>query len=254
VRILRQGTLPAVDEEGRALLTGPGSLALAPDGHGGALVALDRDGVLDDLAGRGIEVLTTFQVDNPLALPLDPVMLGWMVERRLEAVGKAVRRLAGEKVGVFARDVEGRLHVVEYSEFPEGGMPDELVMGSIALHAFSVPWLRRLFGRGLGLPLHLAHKKVPYLASDGRVVQPEAPNAWKFERFLFDVFPLAARAEVHEVLREREFAPVKNASGADSPATARALVEAEVRRWHEARGLPVPIPPALRPREQAEPR
>jgi UDP-N-acetylglucosamine pyrophosphorylase len=86
---------------------------------------------------------------------------------------------------------------------------------------------------------------VPFLDEAGQLVEPTEPNAYKFERFIFDLFPLAERVEVHEVLREREFAPVKNAQGADSPDTARALVEAEVRRGYESRGVTTPEPVTL---------
>ncbi len=247
VRIIRQGTLPVLDADGRAVLEAPGRLATAPDGHGGAIDALAREGVIEQLREDGVDVLTTFQVDNPLGLPLDPVMLGWMVERRAVAGGKAIRRLPEEKVGVYARDIQGKHLVVEYSEFPDGGMPDDLVMGSIALHAFGVEWLSDLLRAGVELPYHLAHKKVPYLAEDGTTQKPDEPNAYKFEKFIFDVIPHADRVEVHEVAREREFAPVKNAEGADSPATARTLVDAEVRRQIEAAGKAVKEPISLRP-------
>ena len=99
VRFLCQRRLPALDADGRALLEAPGRLAMAPDGHGGALGALVRSGLLDELAQRGVDVLTTYQVDNPLALPLDPVMLGWMVERHAQVIGKAVKRLPGREGG-----------------------------------------------------------------------------------------------------------------------------------------------------------
>lgn len=258
VRFVVQGTLPALDDAGRALLAAPGALALAPDGHGGAYQALARAEILEELAEAEVDVLTTFQVDNPLGRPLDPVMLGWMVERRLSAVGKAVRKATPEeRVGVFARDLRGRLRVVEYTELPEReqeptpGEPVEapLVMGSIAIHGFAVRFLRDLARAGHALPLHRARKRVPHLGEGGAVVEPDEPNAWKLERFLFDLFPAAERAEVHEVKREWEFAPVKNARGADSLATARVLVEAEVRRWHRARGLPEPERASLRPLE-----
>ncbi len=249
VRFVRQGILPAVDDEGRAILAAPGRLALAPDGHGGLVPALVSSGLLDWLLSVGVEWLTTFQVDNPLARPLDPVFLGWSVERKAAAAGKAVRkRNPAEKVGVFARDLEGRVRIVEYSEAPPEAYPD-LVLGSIAVHAFSVPWLRSLVAEpGFALPLHRARKKVPFLAPEGHTVLPERENATKLEQFLFDLLPLSERVAVHEVARRREFAPVKNATGEDSPETARALVAAEIRRWHVVAGVPVPDPlPALRP-------
>jgi UDP-N-acetylglucosamine/UDP-N-acetylgalactosamine diphosphorylase len=234
VVFLSQGRLPVTDPEGRALLAGPGRLLLAPDGHGGLLEALLAAGILEDLEARGVDVLTTFQVDNPLSRPLDPVLLGWMVERRLDLATKGVRRLEGEKVGVLARDLEGRLRIVEYSELPAEGLPEGLVYGSVALHAFGVRWLRRALAEGGPLPLHVARKRATCWRDGGG---EEAVEALKHERFLFDVFPRAPRAEVQEVVREREFAPVKNAEGPDSPETARALVAAEARR-REAEGGP----------------
>lgn len=250
VRIISQGALPCVDPQGRGIVQAPGQLAMAPDGHGGALTALQREGVLADLLSRSIDVLTTFQVDNPLGRPLDPVMLGWMLERKAHVVSKAVAKASPEeKVGVYARDLEGRHRIVEYSEFGEDGAPEDLDLGSIAIHAFSVQWLHDLLESTYELPLHRAHKKVPYLGEDGTTVTPDAPNAIKLEQFIFDVFPEAPRLEVHEVRRSWEFAPIKNRAGTDSPETARTLVDAEVRRWHEAVGTPAAEPVSLRPRE-----
>jgi UDP-N-acetylglucosamine/UDP-N-acetylgalactosamine diphosphorylase len=249
VEFVRQGELPALDDRGRALLSGPGRLALSPDGHGGLVEAFHRAGTFDRLRARGVEVLTTFQVDNPLGRPLDPVFLGWVLERKAVAAGKAVRkRDPSEKVGVFARDLDGRVRIVEYAEMPEGGLPD-LVLGSIALHAFSLPWLASLVASpAFSLPFHKATKRVPFLGDDGRLVTPAAPNAVKLEQFLFDLLPLAPRVAIQEVDRRREFAPVKNASGEDSPATARAAVAAEIARWHRVAGVPVPDPvPPLSP-------
>ncbi len=53
------------------------------------------------------------------------------------------------------------------------------------------------------LPFHVARKKVPYLDETGRTVQPEKENALKFERFIFDVLPLAERWAVVETSRTR---------------------------------------------------
>jgi len=262
VRFLVQGTLPCLDDEGRALLAAPGRLARAPDGHGGALQTLVDAGVLGELVAQGVDVLTTYQVDNPLARPLDPVMLGWMVERKLQAIGKAVRKATpDEKVGVFARDLRGKTRIVEYTELPDRSDPAAyetmeapLVMGSIALHGFGVRWLQRLIEEGDRLPLHRARKRVLAVDADNPTQAATPREAWKLERFIFDLFPKAARAEVQEVQREWEFAPVKNAEGRDSLITARVLVEAEVRRWYQLSDREAPEVPSLRPREWDGPR
>jgi hypothetical protein len=52
-----------------------------------------------------------------------------------------------------------------------------------------------------------------------RPVKPEKPNGIKFEMFVFDALPYAARPLVIETLRADDFSPVKNAEGVDSPQT-----------------------------------
>ena len=57
------------------------------------------------------------------------------------------------------------------------------------------------------------------------------------EAFIFDVFPMAGPSvAILECLRETEFAPIKNASGGDSPDTALGLIRAMHRAWIEAAG------------------
>lgn len=66
-------------------------------------------------------------------------------------------------------------------------------------------------GRADALPFHVAHKRVPFLDEQGRAHQPEKPNAYKFEQFIFDLLPAAANALVVEVDPKTHFAPLKNA-------------------------------------------
>ena len=51
------------------------------------------------------------------------------------------------------------------------------------------------------------------------MVEPDSPNAYKFEAFLFDAFGEVDEMAVLRVKREEEFAPVKNAdtAGVDCP-------------------------------------
>jgi UDP-N-acetylglucosamine/UDP-N-acetylgalactosamine diphosphorylase len=99
------------------------------------------------------------------------------------------------------------------------------------------------------LPFHVAHKKVPYCDAEGKVMSPAAENAFKFERFIFDALPLAERTLVLETDRAREFNPVKNATGDDSPDSARAALARLYHEWLRSAGakvddsIPVEISP-----------
>jgi UDP-N-acetylglucosamine/UDP-N-acetylgalactosamine diphosphorylase len=246
-----QGTMPSITFDGKLMLETRGSLAVNPDGHGGALRALHASGALEDMKGRGIEQLSYFQVDNPLVRIVDPVFLG-LHARSSGSSGEmsskmVAKRDAAEKVGVFC-DIAGKTGVVEYSD-----MPAELTSstdasgklrfnaGSIAIHVISVEFLDRLTGGDFALPFHRAKKKVPYWCdTQGKTVEPAEPNAIKFEAFVFDALALAAKSLVMETARVEEFAPIKNASGDDSPASSHQIQSNRNGAWLEKFGVRVP--------------
>jgi len=249
VWIFRQGTLPAIDAgTGKLLLDAPDRVAVAPDGHGGMLGALTGSGGLDWFAGRGIDTVVTFQVDNPLARSIDPEFLG---HHRLSDADVTTQVVAktdpAERVGVVVVQ-DGVTRVVEYSDLPESLAAERLAdgrlrfhAGSIAIHAFRREFLEHTAAAADSLPLHVAHKKVPFLDEAGRLTRPDRPNACKFERFIFDLMPLANRVTVAEVTAAEGFAPLKNPSGSpsDSPESVRLAVVAYARRHLAAAGISV---------------
>ena len=248
VRFVEQGTMPAVDRRTGAILReAPDRLALSPDGHGGLLAALRRHGVLRELSERGIGTIATFQVDNPALRPARAELLGHHALAGAEMSSVAVRKLSpGERMGVFAT-IDGRTGIVEYSDLPDElaerrDAAGELVFwaGSIAVHCLEVGFAERLTGGGPSLPFHRAVKRVPYVDADGTRVEPDEPNAVKFETFLFDALPFAERTVTVEAAREDEFAPIKNAGGDDSPESSRRALNRLYARWLEAAGVAVP--------------
>jgi len=248
VFFLAQGTLPAIGYDGKCLLADKGRLAVSPDGHGGSLPALRKSGALDDMARRGVELISYFQVDNPLVRCLDPLFLGLHDLRGAEMSAKCLpKRDPMEKLGNFCL-VDGRVTVIEYSDLPEElarATTDDgrlrFSAGSIAIHVLSRAFVERLTSDGrCSLPLHRADKVVPYVDESGTPVKPDQPNAVKLEMFVFDAMPLARQAAILETERAEEFSPVKNASGEDSVTT---CLHDQVRRaasWLEDAGISVP--------------
>ena len=245
----RQGTVPSLDREGRALLEGPGRLLENPDGHGGAFSALAAGGELGRLADAGISHLVYLQVDNVLAPVDDPLLVGLAAAAEADVVTKVVAKAdPDEKLGHLVR-VGGRDRIVEYTELtPEdvrataGDGGPLYRWGSPALHCWSVAFLAGLAREGYRLPLHRSAK--PLEAWVGGALR-EA-EGWKYERFIFDLLLRAGRSLGMEIDREAEFAPVKNASGADSPATAVELAHRQYAGWLEAAGVRVSAPPEAR--------
>ena len=64
-------------------------------------------------------------------------------------------------------------------------------------------------------------------------------SGYKHERFIFDLLLQAKNSCGIEVQREYEFAPLKNAEGADSPQTVHQLTNSMYRSWFEQAGLTV---------------
>lgn len=248
VHFFQQGSLPAVDAAtGRVLLSGPGQLALSPDGHGGMLRAFVNSGLLDQLAERGVETLFYHQVDNPTTQVCDPAFLGWHAQRQADVSTKVVaKRSADERMGV-AVSVEGLSKIIEYSDLPpeiarQTDADGKLLLwaGSTAIHVFQLDFLRRVAADGRAFLFHIAHKAVPCLDEAGRPMTPDAPNAYKFEQFIFDLLPAAKTSLIVQADRSAEFNPVKNKDGHDSPETCRAAMIALHRRWLCAAGAVVP--------------
>jgi UDP-N-acetylglucosamine/UDP-N-acetylgalactosamine diphosphorylase len=242
-----QGTMPALDlATGKLLLEAPGRLFLSPDGHGGTLTALSKSGLLERLRRRGIRHLFYFQVDNPLVKVADPIFMGRHLMQRSEASSKIVPKQGPkDRLGNLVL-VDGRCTMIEYSDLPDSLANERdangrlrLWAGSPAIHVFDVDFLTRVTeGAGL-LPFHTARKKVPYLDDNGQVVQPQKENALKFERFIFDVLPLAERWLVMETSHREEFAPLKNSEGADSPRSVQGALTNLAADWLARAGVEV---------------
>lgn len=249
VVFFQQGVMPAVDDRGRVLLAEKHRVALSPNGHGGSLTALAECGVLDALAARGVTALSYFQVDNPLVSPADPLFIGLHALENAQLSSIAVPKADElEKVGNFAK-VDGKLQVIEYSDLPEelarAKGPDGARMldsGSVAIHMFCPRFVRSITcGGELELPWHIASKKVPHIDLEtGAPVNPDKPNARKFEMFVFDAIPLAERTLVLQRHRRDCFSPVKNAEGVDSPATAKRDMVRRALDWLAECGIAVP--------------
>lgn len=244
-----QGTMPAVDmQTGNLLLAAPGELALSPDGHGGLLAALGRSAAAKIIPERGIKHLFYFQVDNPLVAMCDPEFLGYHLLAGSEASTQVVAKTdPAERVGVVA-EIDGRAQIIEYSDLPkehaERRGPDgslALWAGNTAVHVFDAAFLLGMAAGDGQLPFHVAKKKVPFVDASGKLVEPAEPNAYKFERFIFDLLPAAKEAIVVEVEPAEAFGPVKNAPGSktDSPDTSRAMMMAQHRRRLRAAGLEI---------------
>ncbi len=260
--LFQQGTLPNFSFDGKILLADEATIACSPDGHGGSLKALSESGAISDMKNRGIELISYFQVDNPLVNIFDPLFIGLHALDKAEMSSKAVIKTGPkERVGNFCL-VDGKVTVIEYSDLPDSEAskrnPDGSLMfelGSIAIHIINTSFVERLIGGepvesnagGFSLPLHRAVKKIPHIDASGNHIEPAEPNGIKLESFVFDALPRASNSIILETLRSEEFAPVKNETGPDSIETSKKLMIARAASWLESAGLAIPKKPDKSP-------
>jgi UDP-N-acetylglucosamine/UDP-N-acetylgalactosamine diphosphorylase len=247
VGLFPQEMLPAFDLSGRILLADKHRLALAPDGHGGSLKALVKSGALDDLHSRGVEIISYFQIDNPLVRPFDPLFIGLHAETGSEMSAKVTPKAGDlERVGNVCV-YEGDVMVVEYTGFPdhlaharnEDGSR-KFDAGNLAIHLLDPAFVDRIIAERFQLPYRRAEKSVTYVDEAGCLRTPGEANAIKLETFVFDALPLARKPLVLEVDRAEEVSPVKNLEGADSLESSKRDQVARACRWLEAAGADVP--------------
>ena len=205
-------------------------MSTSPNGNGGWFISMDRAGILDHVRESGVEWLNVFAVDNVLQRIADPVFVGATIEKNVEVGSKVVKKNApDEKVGVMCLE-DGRPSIVEYYELTdelmnakdENGDP-AYYFGVILNYLFKVSALEEIMAKQL--PLHVVEKKIPYLDEQGEEQKPDTPNGYKFEQLVLDMIHELNSCLPFEVVRNREFAPIKNKTGVDSVESARRLCE-----------------------------
>lgn len=229
VHFFMQEMAAATDYEGKIYLEEKGKMSTSPNGNGGWFISMKNAGLLELVEQKGIEWLNVFAVDNVLQRIADPCFVGAVIQRDRAVGAKVVRKNApDEKVGVMCLE-DGRPSIVEYYELTEELMNarDEkgepaYNFGVILNYLFRVPDLIAILDKKL--PLHVVEKKIPYLNEAGESVKPEEPNGFKFENLVLDMIHQMDSCLPYEVVREKEFAPIKNRVGVDSVESARELL------------------------------
>lgn len=232
VSFFSQGTLPLLDVHGNMFLESRDTIAEGPDGNGSSLQHFFESGIWDKWHAQGVRYLNYVLVDNVLADPFDPELLGFHARREGDITLKCTaKRHPEEKLGVLVKQ-GGSVRVIEYSELPDSesrAMRDGVlkhVCANLSLFCCSMDFIKNRVVPECGkMPLHLAFKAAKHLDENGNTVAAHEPMAWKFERFIFDILPLASHVYALLYPRNRCFAAVKNFSGDESPGTAQAALQ-----------------------------
>ncbi len=228
IRYFVQEMAPAADRGGKVFMEARDRICTSPNGNGGWFLSMKKAGLLDVLHEEGIQWLNIFAVDNVLQRICDPCFVGATLKSGCAAGAKVVRKaFREEKVGAICLE-DGRPSVVEYYDMTpellaannEKGEP-AYNFGVIMNYLFREADLERIVDEIL--PVHVVEKKIEHIDDNGQPVHPAEPCGVKFEQLVVDMVRELSTCLPFEVVREKEFAPIKNPTGVDSVESARAL-------------------------------
>ncbi len=225
-----QEMAPAVSFDGKIYLEDKDKISTSPNGNGGWFISFVKSGLCEKAKRSGVEYINIFAVDNVCQRIADPCFVGAMIDGEYRSAAKVVSKVSPEeKVGVLCLE-DGRPSIVEYYE-----MTDEMKYqtkengelaykyGVILNYLFRIKDLEKNLNNNL--MIHLVEKKIPYIDEDGNKITPEKENGYKFETLVLDMVHMMDNCLAYEVVREKEFAPIKNKTGVDSVESACELLK-----------------------------
>ncbi len=230
IKFFKQEMAPAVDYDGKIILERKDTPALSPNGNGGWFSSMMKAGLGEDLKKRGVEWLNIYAVDNVLQRIADPVFVGATILSGVNCGAKVIcKNDPYEKVGVLCMDGD-QPDIIEYYELTDemANQKDEngdyaYVFGVILNYLFRLSKLEEIVNDKI--PVHIVEKKIECLCEDGVTRKPDKENGKKFETLAVDLIKPMGSVLPFEVVREKEFAPIKNKTGVDSVESARELLK-----------------------------
>ena len=229
IEFFEQGTLPSIDFEGKILLEKKDTICFSPDGNGNWFTSLKTSKHYQKIKEQGIEWINVFSVDNVLQRIADPVFIGATVLSCKPCGAKVVYKTqTDEKLGVICLS-DNKARVIEYFEFPneladcrtEDGFY-KFGFGVTLNYLFSLDSLESI--SSAPMPIHISKKKISCIDDNGIPMILKEPNGFKLETLTVDMVQLIGDCLPYEVIREKEFAPIKERKGIDSIESAQELL------------------------------
>lgn len=225
-----QEMTPSIDFNGKILLEDKHKIAFSPNGNGGWFTSLKKAGVLSKLKDEGVEWLNIFSVDNVMQQIADPYFIGAIISNKCVSGAKVVSKInPDEKVGVICLE-DGKPSIIEYYEMTKDMLYDKDKNGNykynygvILNYIFNIKSIEQ--NTSESMPIHIVEKKINYINDDGKILFPDKPNGYKFETLVLDMIHMLDNCLGYEVIRNKEFAPIKNKYGTDSIESARKIME-----------------------------
>ena len=212
-----QDVIPILDVDGKVMLENEFTLKQDSNGNGDVFRSFCNNHLQETL--EKIEWISIAGVDNIILELIDPLLLGIASYHQSPIAAKSIRKKdpAG-KEWVFAK-VDGKPSIID-AKYLNKSMTEteEYRQMNILAHLFQKDAFLR--SAEINLPYHRAYKKNDFVNEEGMKIVAKEPNSFKFEKFIFDVFPYFQKLMLLEVEEEMEFSPIKSFTGEATPETA----------------------------------
>lgn len=230
VEFFVQEMAPAASFDGKIFLEEKDRVSTSPNGNGGWFISFVKSGLCEKAKKAGVEYINIFAVDNVCQRMADPCFVGAMIDGGYRSASKVVSKASPEeKVGVLCLE-DGKPSIVEYYELTEEMRYQTREDGELAYkygvilnYLFNIEDLEKNMNNNLSV--HVVKKKIQHIDENGASVKPETENGYKFETLVLDMVHMMDNCLAYEVVREKEFAPIKNKEGVDSVDSARTLLK-----------------------------
>lgn len=193
VEIFLQGNYPFKDTDGNWLLQ-KGKIIELPSGNGDVFSAISHTKFFEKKIYRSYRYLHMANVDNLLADPLSPSLMGYAERKKADITFQVFSRKKMDKgVGV----VVGKEPDIRIEEYCEREEQPSLGYGNIGHYCFSIASLEKVLHNEKALPFHWVEKEWKGI------------KGYKAEKFIFDIFEHFEKIYPLSFDKEKNFYPLK---------------------------------------------
>ena len=217
VFFFQQDTINILDTSGKVMLENEYTLKKDSNGNGDVFRAFmenDLEKTLDN-----IELLSISGVDNIILDIIDPIFIGIAVYHKSDIAAKSVQKEdVNSKDWVFAK-VDGKPSIIDPKYLTdEMKNSDKYNQINILSHLFTKEAFIK--SSSIKIPYNRAYKKNDFINEEGMKIVAKEPNSFKFEKFIFNVFPYFDKLTLLEVNADDDFSPIKSFIGDATPESA----------------------------------
>ena len=214
IKFFKQDNLPILDIKGKILLKNKYSIVFGPNGNGDVYKSLKDNKLIKDMEDKNIKYVLFSTIDNVLTNLIDFSFIGATIKNKYNLSSKTLlKKDENDKNWVFCK-YNNKPYMIPTSYInsninnKKDNVNNYLYRDkNITYHLISLDYVKKF--STIDLKYHRAYKKNNYMDLNGKFINIDKQNSFKFERFIFDAFEFADDMLLYRI-DEKEFCTIKN--------------------------------------------